>query len=70
MVALLIETWRYFQSHDGRLLSGAIAFYASLAIAPLGVVALLMVRLSRTSEMLFRRLAYTSQAILIAHAGG
>ena len=32
-------------SHDGRLLSGAIAFYASLAIAPLGVVALLIASL-------------------------
>ncbi len=45
MVSLLIETWRYFASHDGRLLSGAIAFYASLAIAPLGVVALLIASL-------------------------
>ena len=45
MVSLLIETWRYFTSHDGRLLSGAIAFYASLAIAPLGVVALLIASL-------------------------
>ncbi|MGD8317600.1 MAG: YihY/virulence factor BrkB family protein [Myxococcales bacterium] len=45
MVSLVIETWRYFQSHDGRLLSGAIAFYASLAIAPLGVVALLITSL-------------------------
>ena len=45
MVSLLIETWRYFVSHDGRLLSGAIAFYASLAIAPLGVVALLIASL-------------------------
>jgi membrane protein len=45
MVSLLIETWRYFQSHDGRLLSGAIAIYASLAIAPLGVVALLIASL-------------------------
>ena len=45
MVSLLIETWRYFVSHDGRLLSGAIAFYASLAIAPLGVVALLLASL-------------------------
>ena len=45
MVSLLIETWRYFTSHDGRLLSGAIAFYASLAIAPLGVVALLITSL-------------------------
>lgn len=45
MVSLFIETWRYFQSHDGRLLSGAIAFYASLAIAPLGVVALLIASL-------------------------
>jgi len=45
MVSLAIETWRYFQSHDGRLLSGAIAFYASLAIAPLGVVALLLTSL-------------------------
>jgi membrane protein len=45
MVSLLIETWRYFASHDGRLLSGAIAFYASLALAPLGVVALLIASL-------------------------
>ena len=45
MVSLLIETWRYFVSHDGRLLSGAIAFYASLAIAPLGVIALLIASL-------------------------
>jgi membrane protein len=45
MLSLLIETWRYFVSHDGRLLSGAIAFYASLAIAPLGVVALLIASL-------------------------
>ncbi|MGB8329663.1 MAG: YihY/virulence factor BrkB family protein [Polyangiales bacterium] len=45
MVSLLIETWRYFSSHDGRLLSGAIAFYASLALAPLGVVALLIASL-------------------------
>lgn len=45
MVSLLIETWRYFASHDGRLLSGAIAFHASLAIAPLGVVALLIASL-------------------------
>jgi membrane protein len=45
MVSLLIETWRYFASHDGRLLSGAIAFYAALAIAPLGVVALLIASL-------------------------
>ena len=45
MVSLLIETWRSFVSHDGRLLSGAIAFYAALAIAPLGVVALLFASL-------------------------
>ena len=45
MVSLLIEAWRYFVSHDGRLLSGAIAFYASLAIAPLGVIALLIASL-------------------------
>ena len=45
MVSLLHETWRYYSSHDGRLLSGAIAFYAALAIAPLGVVALLIASL-------------------------
>ena len=45
MVSLLLETWRYFVSHDGRLLSGAIAFYASLAIAPLGVLALVIASL-------------------------
>lgn len=48
MVSLVIETWRYFVAHDGRLLSGAIAFYASLAIAPLGVVALLITSLVMT----------------------
>lgn len=42
MVSLLIETWRYFQSHDGRLLSGAIAFYVTLALAPLGVLMVLI----------------------------
>ncbi|MEM7136795.1 MAG: YihY/virulence factor BrkB family protein [Myxococcota bacterium] len=42
MVSLVVETWRYFQSHDGRLLSGAIAFYASLALAPLGVLMVLI----------------------------
>jgi len=60
MVSLVIETWRYFQSHDGRLLSGAIAFYASLAIAPLGVVALLITSLvmteSRAREELVQQL--------------
>lgn len=45
MVSLLVETWRYFQSHDGRLLSGAIAFYASLALAPLGVLMILIASL-------------------------
>jgi len=61
MVSLVIETWRYFQSHDGRLLSGAIAFYASLAIAPLGVVALLITSLvmteSRAREELIQQLS-------------
>ncbi len=60
MVSLLTETWRYFLSHDGRLLSGAIAFYASLAIAPLGVVALLITSLvmteSRAREELVQQL--------------
>jgi len=45
MVSLLIETWRYFQSHDGRLLSGAIAFYVTLALAPLGVLTILIASL-------------------------
>lgn len=45
MVSLLLETWRYFQSHDGRLLSGAIAFYVSLALAPLGVLTVLIASL-------------------------
>ncbi|MGB5810598.1 MAG: YhjD/YihY/BrkB family envelope integrity protein, partial [Polyangiales bacterium] len=45
MVSLLVETWRYFQSHDGRLLSGAIAFYVSLALAPLGVLMILIASL-------------------------
>lgn len=45
MVSLLVETWRYFQSHDGRLLSGAIAFYVTLALAPLGVLMILIASL-------------------------
>ena len=45
MVSLLLETWRYFQSHDGRLLSGAIAFYVTLALAPLGVLMILIASL-------------------------
>lgn len=61
MVSVAKETWRYFLSHDGRLLSGAIAFYASLAIAPLGVVALLITSLvmteSRAREELVEQLS-------------
>ncbi len=45
MVSLLTETWRYFTSHDGRLLSGAIAFYVLLALAPLGVLMILIASL-------------------------
>jgi len=56
MVSLLLETWRYFSSHDGRLLSGAIAFYAALAIAPLGVVALLIASLVMTESEAYEQL--------------
>ncbi len=64
MVSLLIETWRYFASHDGRLLSGAIAFYASLAIAPLGVVALLITSLVMPEAAARERLVLQLEAFL------
>jgi membrane protein len=50
MVSLLIETWRYFVSHDGRLLSGAIAFYACLAVTPMGVLALVIASLFMSED--------------------
>ncbi len=37
---LMRQTWRSYRTHDGRLLSGAVAFYVLLATAPLGVVSL------------------------------
>ncbi len=40
MGSLLVTTWRAFRRQDGRLLSGAVAFYVILALAPLGVIAL------------------------------
>lgn len=56
MVSLLTETWRYFQSHDGRLLSGAIAFYVALALAPLGVLMILIASLVLPREEARREL--------------
>lgn len=64
MVSLLIETWRYFVSHDGRLLSGAIAFYASLAIAPLGVVALTIASLVMPADAARQELVGQLEAFL------
>lgn len=64
MVSLLLETWRYFVSHDGRLLSGAIAFYASLALAPLGVVALLIASLVMPEAAAREELLLQLQAFL------
>ncbi len=40
MFGLLKETWWRYHRQDGRLLSGAVAFYVTLASAPLGVIAL------------------------------
>lgn len=37
---ILKETWRIFRLHEGSLLAAAIAFYALLALAPLGVLGL------------------------------
>lgn len=45
-----ITIWREFRGHDGRLLSAAIAFYVTLAIAPLGVVSVLIAGLVLTEE--------------------
>lgn len=47
-------TWRTFSDHGGRLLSGAIAFYALLSIVPMCVIALWFASLL-TSETAARR---------------
>lgn len=39
-VRVLRQTWRSFREHEGSLLAGAIAFYALLALAPSGVLAI------------------------------
>ena len=39
MLEVFRETWRRFRAHDGPLLSGAVAFYMLLAVAPIGVFA-------------------------------
>lgn len=38
MLKVLRQAWWSFQVHEGSLLSGAVAFYALLALAPLGVL--------------------------------
>lgn len=40
VVRVLRQTWRSFREHEGSLLAGAIAFYALLALAPSGVLAI------------------------------
>jgi len=40
VLQVLKDAWHYFRLHDGPLLSGAVAFYALLALAPFGVIAL------------------------------
>ncbi|MCA9531300.1 MAG: YihY/virulence factor BrkB family protein [Myxococcales bacterium] len=42
MWGVLREVWSSFRFHDGRLISGAVAFYVLLAIAPVGVIALVV----------------------------
>lgn len=37
---IVLEAWRSYRLHDGPLLSGAVAFYTLLAVAPFGVLAL------------------------------
>ena len=39
--SVLRTAWRFFREHDGSMLSGAVAFYALLSIAPFGLLALL-----------------------------
>jgi membrane protein len=39
-VRVLRQTWRSYREHEGSLLAGAIAFYALLALAPSGVLAI------------------------------
>ena len=43
MWSILKATYKSFRQHDGPLLSGALAFYMLLAVAPLGVLILLIV---------------------------
>lgn len=40
LVRVLRQTWRSYREHEGSLLAGAIAFYALLALAPSGVLAI------------------------------
>jgi len=37
---VLAESWRSYRLHDGPLLSGAVAFYGLLSVAPFGVMGL------------------------------
>lgn len=53
MRALLEDTWSTFSRRGGSLLSGALAFYAMLSVAPLLVMALFVARVF-TSERLAR----------------
>jgi membrane protein len=54
IAATLRATWRTFSDHNGRLLSGAIAFYALLSIVPMLVIALRLAGLA-TNEADARR---------------
>ena len=42
MLNIVRETWTSFRDRDGRLLSGAVAFYVVLAMAPLGLIAVII----------------------------
>ena len=54
LAATLRATWRTFSDHGGRLLSGAVAFYALLSIVPMFVVTLRLAGLA-TNEAAARQ---------------
>ncbi len=66
--ATLRATWRTFSDHSGRLLSGAIAFYALLSIVPMFVIALQLAGLA-TSETVARRALLENVARWVGASG-
>jgi membrane protein len=68
IAATLRATWRTFSDHSGRLLSGAIAFYALLSIVPMFVIALRLAGLA-TSATAARRTLLDNVARWVGASG-